>query len=406
MADPAAGSTAASPAAAGEAGPEALARLLEAARREPKLLSCLTAANLERLRALAAPDGDAAAASGAAGSPEVDKAIGRLLLRREVWSVRQRAARLFAYSAEETEAALSSYELPAALAARCGLPEQDGQTWLDAVAELRRAAEGETAVKLWQRIERHPIVEYVPVQCQACGRQVPDRHPAPPEPNLRLEEPTEEERPYVRAGWFRGPQDAVIFVYTCPDCQATSRWFRSARPEHALNPRRWGRLCGEQEDLKLWLAHYLGVRLRMCRPMDWDHVWTEVYNDEVGTWRPLDPNCVNFARRLHEGIGSWTRVLAIGTPASGGASSADTTEDATETYLELAGGRAEEVAAWHAQISAARADASGASTQSRTLVGHVLEVAGIDGAAATAELRQAQRDFDAGGAWCELPPRV
>ena len=38
------------------------------------------------------------------------------------------------------------------------------------------------------------------------------------------------------------------FTEGCPACQYTSRWFRSSHPEITLNPQRWGRLCGEQED--------------------------------------------------------------------------------------------------------------------------------------------------------------
>lgn len=38
------------------------------------------------------------------------------------------------------------------------------------------------------------------------------------------------------------------FTEGCPECQYTSRWFRSSHPEITLNPQRWGRLCGEQED--------------------------------------------------------------------------------------------------------------------------------------------------------------
>lgn len=91
-----------------------------------------------------------------------------------------------------------------------------------------------------------------------------------------------EERPFVRAGWFRGPRGAVVFSYSCPDCQAVSRWYRAVHPEITLNPRKWGRLCGETEDLKMWLARYLGVRLRVCCPLDWDHVWTEV---AIALWR-------------------------------------------------------------------------------------------------------------------------
>jgi len=130
------------------------------------------------------------------------------------------------------------------------------------------------------------------------GRHVPDVHPAPDDPNLTEAEPSEEERPFVRGGWFRGPRSAVVFVYRCPDCGETSRWFRATRPEVTLNPKRWERLCGEQEDLKMWLARYLGIRLRMCCPLDWDHVWTEVFDGDE--WVPISKLlqlCETAARR-------------------------------------------------------------------------------------------------------------
>ena len=166
-----------------------------------------------------------------------------------------------------------------------------------------------------------------------------------------------------------------------------------------LNPRRWGRLCGEQEDVKVWLARYLGVQLRVCCPLDWDHVWTEVFDGQA--WQPLDPDCVNFARRLGEGIGAWTRVLALGTPLSGPGPAA-ATEDATEAYLLRAGGSPAELEDWRGRVAAARADASGALTQSKTLCGRALEAAGLDDAAVTAELRVAQAGFDRGLPWWDL----
>jgi hypothetical protein len=33
------------------------------------------------------------------------------------------------------------------------------------------------------------------------------------DPNLTEEEPMAAERPFIRAGWFRGPRGAVVFVY-------------------------------------------------------------------------------------------------------------------------------------------------------------------------------------------------
>ncbi|CAE8696836.1 unnamed protein product, partial [Polarella glacialis] len=365
-------------------------------RQKPGLLSVLTAeARAELEEASCRPE-----------APEQSRAwdqdLARLVLRSKVWSVRRKWELLGSYSPEQSEAVLASFQLPAAVAAQCGLPEHDGFTWLDAVQELKKASAGETPVQLWQRVENHPMVQYVPAQCQDCGRHIKDTYPAPEDPDLVEEEPTEEERPFVRSGWFRGPRGPVVFVYRCRDCGQTTRWFRSLHPEVTLNPRRWGRLCGEQEDLKAWLARYLGVRLRVCCPLDWDHVWTEVWDGTA--WKPLDPNCLNFARRLQEGIGSWTRVLAIGTPGSGkdAADAGEASEEVTEAYFARAGGSPEELRNWRATVDAARADASGASTQSRTLCGHVLQVARFDDLRITQELRSAQADFDLGRKLCEL----
>ena len=68
--------------------------------------------------------------------------------------------------------------LPKDLAARCGLEE--GSTWLDAVKSF--PGEG---VELWRHVEQHPMVEYVHVQCQNCGRQVPDSFPAEEDSHFR-----------------------------------------------------------------------------------------------------------------------------------------------------------------------------------------------------------------------------
>ncbi|CAL1160570.1 unnamed protein product [Cladocopium goreaui] len=137
------------------------------------------------------------------------------ILRKKVWSVRKKWELLKSYSPEKTEAVLASFVLPKDLAARCHLPE--GTTWLDAVKTFRRDAD---PVDLWRQVEAHPIVEYVHVQCQSCGRRVPDNFPAEEDPNLTEEEPTAAERPFIRAGWFRGPRGAVVFVYRCPECHA------------------------------------------------------------------------------------------------------------------------------------------------------------------------------------------
>ncbi|CAE6950747.1 sec61a [Symbiodinium sp. KB8] len=325
--------------------------------------------------------------------PSEARRAAQALLAGKVRGVRRKWELLGSYSAERTEEILASFRLGASLAERCGLEKAEGQSWLDAVRLLRRRSEelDESPAALWQRVERHPIAEYVHVQCQSCGHLIPDSFPAEEDPNLSEEEPQPEERPFVRAGWFRGPRGAVVFVFRCPDCGAVSRWFRATHPEVTLNPNRWGRLCGEQEDLKAWLAQYLGVRLRVCLPLDWDHVWTEVFDGD--SWRPLDPNCVDFARRLNEGIGSWTHVLAIGTPGSGDMVAA--TEEVTEKYLRMAKASEDEVTAWRRQIHSAREDPTGQDTQSRTSHGHTLLCAGLEDHEITAELRAAQRAFDA-----------
>lgn len=326
--------------------------------------------------------------------PEWDSQLARLILRKKVWAVRQKWHLLGSYTVEQTEAALAKFELPPKIAAASGLEERAGWTWLDAVRRLQETCANESPLELWRRVEQHPMVQYVPFQCQACGHQLPDAYPAPEDANLSEEQPMAAEEPYVRAGWFRGPRDAVVFVYRCPACGSKSRWFRSSHPEVTLNPNRWGRLCGEQEDLKAWLAHYLGVRLRACLPLDWDHVWTEAWDG--AEWQPLDPNCINFARRLNEGIGSWTGVLAIGTPGSGPDGGQQASEDATQAYLVRAQGSDDETAAWLSQIQAARDDITGKLTQSKTLCGHALQMAALEPKEITAELRAAQRAFDTG----------
>jgi len=359
--------------------------LSDLVRAEPKLVSVLTADSLSRL-------------SATGSSQEWREALARMVLRNKVWGVRRKSEFLSSYTIEKTEEILASFSLDAGLASQCGLEERAGQTWLDAVHQLLKASAGDTPADLWARVEEHPMVQYIHAQCQTCGNRIPDQYPSPEDPNLTEETPNEAEQQFVRAGWFRGPRGPVVFVYRCPECGQTSRWYRSVFPEITLNPSRWGRLCGEQEDLKLWLAKYLGVRLRVCCPLDWDHVWTEVFDGTF--WQPLDPNCINFARRLHEGIGAWTGVLALGSQLSGNAT--QDSEDVTQAYLSRASPKVEEMSTWLEMISAARADASGRSTQSHTLCGHVLDQAGFDHARVTEELQMAQLDFDKGIDWWDL----
>ncbi|OEU11151.1 hypothetical protein FRACYDRAFT_246262 [Fragilariopsis cylindrus CCMP1102] len=164
---------------------------------------------------------------------------------------------------------------------------------------------------LWENILTHPITSYVPVQCQSCGYIIPDEYnntDGDTDANIGLTEvaPTFEEQPFVRTGWFRGPRlQPKVFQLNCPKCEHVSRWYRSRSPQIILNPNRWGRLCGEQEDLKLDLANYLSIGIRTVLPLDWDHIWK--------SWhlRKDKDEERNFVLRLDEGIGSFTRIFAI-----------------------------------------------------------------------------------------------
>ena len=114
-------------------------------------------------------------------------------------------------------------------------------------------------------------------------------------------------------------------------CGSTSRWFRSSAAAVTINPQRWGRLCGEQEDARAALAAYLGVPLRTALPLDWDHVWSEYRTDaEEESWAIHegvgDAPAANFAQRLEEGIGAWSVVLVI-------AAEPEHCCDATDEYL-------------------------------------------------------------------------
>ena len=252
------------------------------------------------------------------------------------------------------------------------------------------------------------MTAYVPMQCQSCGHIVPDdlrSGKTDEEVGISEEEPTAEEAPLVRAGWFRGPRQAKVLVLKCPDCGATSRWFRSRDPTVILNPNRWGRLCGEQEDLKLDLAAYLGIQVRTCIPVDWDHVWNEYLpaGEETAEWAVCDENARNFAVRLDEGIGSWTGVLAIHPdPALCG--------DVTDRYLSCKsqGGLADdhfapEMDKYREKVSMARKDASGESTQARSVIGYAFERAGFDKATIEREMRRAVKDYKSGSScWHEI----
>jgi len=330
--------------------------------------------------------------------------IGCALLRRKVHSLLDKA-RGFGNMAEGL-----SHELPQQLQERCvalyGGPAP--VTWQDSLDRLE-VLSGGSRERLWASVVAHPMTEYVPNQCHHCGHRVPDETTpghSDAEVGLREVVPTEAERPLVRCGYYRGPRQAVVFELDCPACGHRSRWFRSSAAQVTLNPHRWGRLCGEQEDLRHALARHLRVPLRAVLPLDWDHVWSETRREADGAWVPCegpgDAPAANFAGRLDEGLGAWTRVLAVSADAAA-------TEDVTEAYLASRGageGRADPALAKHmpryrALVQAARTDASGGTTQAKTLNGHVLHRAGLMSYEIDAVLKHAVEEHGT-KAWWEL----
>ena len=296
-------------------------------------------------------------------------------------------------------------------------------TWYEALQQLKALATSTTPSSdggeptldlgiLWRLLLDHPMTAYVPVQCQACGHVVPDQYPlqqTDKEVGLREVPPSGKELE-LRAGWFRGPRKAVVLESTCTKCQHVSHWYRSGHPQIILNPHKWGRLCGEQEDWRLTLAHYLKIPVRLVVPLDWDHVWSE-YQATSSTsttaaaaasvvWQVEDESARNFCCRLDEGIGSWTRVWAIH-------SNPEWCQDVTQDYLTCQenGGRADDRIrhdndnSTHAMeryaqlVQTARKDALGELTQAKTIHGHVLERANLSDEEITRELQQVTRDY-------------
>ena len=327
--------------------------------------------------------------------------IGTALLRRKVHAVLDKS-KCFG----DVDAGLDTV-LPQKLRDRC--QKQYGgdppTTWRDCLSRLQELA-GNSCESLWSQIIAHPMTEYVPNQCQHCGHVVPDETtPGNSDSEVGLSEvlPTASEQPFVRAGYYRGARSAVVFLLQCSECGEQSRWFRSSAAQVILNPNRWGRLCGEQEDLRAALARHLNVPLRAIFPLDWDHVWSEQRREADGVWVPCqgpgDAPTANFAGRLDEGIGAWTRVLAI-------SADSEQTADVTDEYLECcgAGGRADaaldkDMPRYRKVVGAACVDASGAATQAKTLNGHVLHRAGFGTGEVTAILRRAVADHGVRGWW-------
>jgi len=282
-------------------------------------------------------------------------------------------------------------------------------TWYEALDQLKSLATIDGTLdkgKLWRLILDHPRTAYIPVQCQQCGHIIRDQYPlqqTDEEVGIKEVPPTGTELE-LRAGWFRGPRKAVVFELTCPDCKHISRWYRSGHPKVLLNPNKWGRLCGDQEDLRLTLAEYLNIPVRLAVPLDWDHVWSEY--EEEGMWKVQDGSARNFCRRLDEGIGSWTGVWALHR-------NPDWCGDVTDEYLatQCNGGRADvrddnkdnnSMERYEKIVRDAQNDASGNSTQAKTCYGYILARAKLSRDDLTMELRQAARDYGT-KEWWQLP---
>ena len=241
--------------------------------------------------------------------------LARACIRYRVHKCIDKYAATSRYSREEVEDALKFHELPpgvreglASSSARVGedvdddlgggggggAPPPPPANWHEELERLKRSASsgrdgGGGVGGLWRLVCDHPMTSYVPVQCMSCGLVVPDQYPPDrTDAEVGLEEVTPGgDELGLRSGWFRGPREAVAFRLTCPDCRHVTHWYRSGHPRIILDPNGRGRLCGEQEDLRLVLAGYLNVPVRLVVPLDWDHVWTEY---DQGSSSPSPPS--------------------------------------------------------------------------------------------------------------------
>ena len=328
------------------------------------------------------------------------RVVAQAVIRRKVHQCLQKYSTVS--SPQTVEEALKYYTLPEPL--QMELKDKYGNdedpppnTWFDALQQLQHG--NNDVIELWKLILDHPMTAYVPVQCQTCGYTIPDEYPpkaSDKDVGLSEEDPRGDELE-IRSGWFRGPRRrAKVFVLDCPDCHSVSRWYRSGHPKIILNPKRWGRLCGEQEDLRLDLANYLNVSVRTCLPLDWDHVWGEFSANisDGDSWQVHDESCRNFAARLDEGIGAWTGVWTIHPNPK-------LCCDVTEEYLscQQQGGRAEDSHAsnmnkYREIVGKTRNDHTATSTQAKTLYGYVVQRANFPSSEEiTSELQQAAKDY-------------
>jgi hypothetical protein len=359
----------------------------------------------------------------------LDAILARACIRRRAHACLDKWTRASKFSREEVEDALRFHVLPpdvrAGLVVDGGIdpPPPPPTNWREALEQLKESSSSSSSSTsssvdvdrggLWRLVCDHPMTSYVPAQCKRCGRVVPDQYPperTDVEVGLEEIDPTGDELE-LRSGWFRGPRSAVVFRLTCPDCSTVTDWYRSGHPRIMLDPDRHGRLCGEQEDLRMILAGYLNITIRLIVPLDWDHVWTE-YEEMSSTssssssssspspaWQVHDGNARNFCRRLDEGIGSWTGIWAVHPdPAH--------CEDVTREYLTYRrdGGRADDhdggdMIKYADTVRMARQDPSGESTQSKNVNGYVLSRAGLSAEDITSELKLAAREYGMKGWW-------
>ena len=329
------------------------------------------------------------------------KALGQAFIRRTAYRSLDKYAKLLS-SRDIVEDALKYYTLPdelqQTLATKFGAASR---TWYEALDQLKEMATSTSGTlnqgKLWRLVLEHPMTAYVPVQCPKCGHVVRDEYPlqqSDEEVGIKEVPPTGEELD-LRAGWYRGPRKAVVFEITCLDCGFISKWYRSGHPKILLNPNKWGRLCGDQEDLRLILADYLKIPVRYIRPLDWDHCWSEYQTSSMSNdWDVHDGSARNFCRRLDEGIGSWTRVWAI---------HPDFCEDVTQKYLKYKknGGRADDrhdeeiddMIRYEKIVKDAQNDGTGELTQAKTCNGYILARGNYTDEEITEELQRAAKEY-------------
>jgi len=344
-----------------------------AASQFPHLASHLSASALAVLMA--------AEGGGVAGY----RAAATLALRNKVWQCRNKERVYHRYTREQSEAALRRWELPPTVAAQCGLPQEAGYTWLDAIEHRRAAAAreaeasgkpppGPSELAGWHCMGKLPCFKYLDSRCQHCGSTSGKTTVAPPE--------TEDERNP------RFNLEGRVYVLHCDKCGKKSRWWRSQAPEIMLNPNNWGRRCGECADLWAWFAGYLGVGQRYVISVDNDHIWTETWDECTGTFK-------------RGGVHSngWTDIIAIGSSLpSNGPSHEIASEQVTERYLNQWPGDN----SVRERVLTRRMDPTGQKTQLKSVIGYACMQGKLDAAGVTAVLRAAQRDYDAGRALSDL----